>query len=105
MRVNAVAPGAVATTFTDEILTAGPDRAGAALFEDTQRNRAAHVDLSRYFALVDYLAGARSAWLTGRLLSARWDDPEALERRRDDVPTSSLFQLRRIDDDLFGARR
>jgi 3-oxoacyl-[acyl-carrier protein] reductase len=105
VRVNAIAPGAQPTGFTAEILRSGPERAGAELYEATARNQAATVDLSAYLRLLFYVASPDASWLTGRLLSARWDTPEGLAERRDELMSGSLLQLRRIDDDLYAERQ
>lgn len=99
--VNAVAPGRQSTAFMRPVLDAGPEAAGDDLFQsaldisDSDRNRAALADL------VLYLASPEGDWLTGRLLSARWDSPAALEARRVEGVSASLFKLRRVDDELF----
>jgi 3-oxoacyl-[acyl-carrier protein] reductase len=101
VRVNAIAPGAQPTGFTAEILRSGSARAGADLYEATVRNQVATTDLSAYLRLLLYVASPDASWLTGRLLSARWDTPERLAERRDELASGSLLQLRRIDDDLY----
>jgi NAD(P)-dependent dehydrogenase (short-subunit alcohol dehydrogenase family) len=99
--VNAVAPGRQPTGFMRPVIEAGAERAGAQLFEDalgpkgSEDNRAALADL------VLYLVGSQAGWITGRLLSARWETPDALEARRADGMSASLFRLRRVDNDMF----
>jgi 3-oxoacyl-[acyl-carrier protein] reductase len=101
VRINAVAPGAVDTDFTASILEAGPEGAGAALYDATVRNRAQPAPMEPYLQLVSYLLDERSSWLSGSLLSARWDSIDWLEGARDAIATGSLLRLRRIDGDLF----
>jgi 3-oxoacyl-[acyl-carrier protein] reductase len=102
VRVNAVAPGGLETGFMDAVIDAGPEVAGQGLYEAMQKLPAANGDaLDRFGALVVYLVSERGAWVTGRLLSARWDDEQKLEKMRDEISDSSLLQLRRIDGDLF----
>lgn len=103
IRVNAVAPGAFATTFTTAILKAGANVAGDELFEATQKTRQAPDGFDRYVDLLMYLLSDESKWLTGRLLSARWETPDRLRAVRSSA-SASLFKLRRIDDDLYGER-
>jgi len=103
IRVNAVAPGPVATRFTEPILAAGPERAGARTYESAVQQRAAPDHLEEFLRLVVWLASERSSWLTGRLLSARWDTIERLERLRSAITESSLLTLRRIDGELYSA--
>jgi 3-oxoacyl-[acyl-carrier protein] reductase len=104
VRVNAIAPGAQPTGFTDEILRSGPERAGSDLYEATTRNQAAEVDVNAYLRLLFYVASPAATWLTGRVLSARWDTPERLADWGESLAGTSLLQLRRIDDDLYGER-
>jgi NAD(P)-dependent dehydrogenase (short-subunit alcohol dehydrogenase family) len=103
--VNAVAPGRQSTGFMQPVIDAGAAGAGDELFQsalnasDSADNQAALADL------VLYLVGAQADWVTGRLLSARWDTPAALEARRPDGMSASLYRLRRVDDDMFVEQR
>ena len=101
IRVNAIAPGAVATEFMSGVIDQGPGVAGAALYESTVKNRANPASMEPYLKLAAYLLDDRSSWLTGCLLSARWDSVERLEAAREQILAGSLLRLRRIDDDLF----
>jgi 3-oxoacyl-[acyl-carrier protein] reductase len=100
VRVNAIAPGAIATRFMDPVVAAGPDVVGTELFEQVAAQRREPVSLERFDGLVRFLLDPDSPFITGRMLSARWESPEAL---RADPPaeTSSRFRLRRIDGDLY----
>lgn len=104
--VNAVAPGAQPTTFADEVLRVGPERAGRELHEATIRDQSAPDQATRppldaFLSLVDFLLSPDSAWLTGKLLSARWDRVEAIVDARERLAGTSLLTLRRIDDTMF----
>ena len=99
--VNAVAPGAQPTTFADEVLRVGPERAGRELHEATIRDQATSPPLDAFLSLVDFLLSPDSAWLTGKLLSARWDRVEAIVDARERLAGTSLLTLRRIDDTMF----
>lgn len=101
VRVNAVSPGAVATRFTQPILDAGPDRAGEKTYQAALHQAERPDHLAGFVRLVVWLASEQSSWLSGRLLSARWDTIERLESLRADIAGSSLLTLRRIDGDLF----
>jgi NAD(P)-dependent dehydrogenase (short-subunit alcohol dehydrogenase family) len=102
--VNSVAPGPVATRFMETVLAAGPEVAGE-LYDLTVDQRRAPASLEPFVDLVCYLASAEGRWLSGRLLSARWDRIETLEARRATVEGGSLLRLRRIDDELYGELR
>jgi len=99
--VNAVAPGAQPTTFADEVLRVGPEQAGRELHEATIRDQATSPPLDAFLSLVDFLLSPDSAWLTGKLLSARWDRVEAIVDARERLAGTSLLTLRRIDDTMF----
>ena len=99
--VNAVAPGAQPTALVDQVVSAGPQRAGDELYQAMVGFQAAQASLDGFFSIVDFLLSAESAWLTGKLLSARWDNVPALRDARDRLEHSSLLTVRRIDGVLF----
>jgi NAD(P)-dependent dehydrogenase (short-subunit alcohol dehydrogenase family) len=100
IQVNAIAPGAVVTEMTAAVVAAGPERAGKELYERTRKQRDGGGEPPELAArLVVWLASDASSTLTGKMLSAKWDKVETI-----DVPSanrSSLFTLRRIDEELF----
>jgi len=102
IRINAVAPGAFATRFTEPLLEAGPDRAGTELFEATERQRAEPDGLGPFADLLRFLFSDESAAITGRVLSARWETPEVLAEQAADIAAGSRYQLRRVDEVLYG---
>ncbi|SRR6266511_620991 len=99
--INAVAPGPAPTTFLAEVLRVGPEVAGPELHEAAVQNQSSSGCFDSFFALIDFLLADDSEWLTGKLLSARWDRVEDLLARRDRLVGTSLLTLRRIDDQLF----
>jgi NAD(P)-dependent dehydrogenase (short-subunit alcohol dehydrogenase family) len=101
VRINAIAPGAIATRFMDPVVDAGPDVVGVELYDQVSAQRRQPVSLDRFDALIRFLLDPAAPFVTGRILSARWESPESL---RADPPgdDSSRFRLRRIDDDLYG---
>jgi NAD(P)-dependent dehydrogenase (short-subunit alcohol dehydrogenase family) len=100
VKVNAIAPGAIATSFGDGILAAGPETSGADLYEATRSQGAEPDAIDRFLDLLEFVLSPDAAWLTGRLLSARWDPPDALRGRRAEILDSDLLTLRRVDGDL-----
>ncbi|HLK37647.1 MAG TPA: SDR family NAD(P)-dependent oxidoreductase [Polyangiaceae bacterium] len=100
VRVNAVAPGAVVTAMTAGIVAAGADAAGKELYERTVEQRRSGGEPPELAArAVVWLASAESAPLTGKMLSAKWDDTAAMDVA--DAARSSLYTLRRIDRVMF----
>lgn len=101
-KVNAVAPGFVATHIHDATLAAGPGLAGAYHDETVSRLEEA-VPPTAAAALVVFLLSGESEGISGRLISAAWDDwrdegVRALLREDD-----SFGRLRRIDRQQFHA--
>jgi NAD(P)-dependent dehydrogenase (short-subunit alcohol dehydrogenase family) len=95
--VNAIAPGPLNTRLLDQVLEAGPDKVGSEFHERAVQQRAAGgVPLEKGAALAAFLASAKSDGITGRLLSAVWDDWERLPERRDALAGGDVFTLRRI---------
>jgi len=100
IQVNAISPGAVVTEMTAGVIAAGPERAGRELYERTLRQRESGGEPPESAArLVGWLASPASGELTGKLLSARWDDVRRIDPRK--ANSSSLYTLRRIDGQLF----
>ena len=91
--VNAIAPGAIDTDMLRQGIAAG-DAAGAEAEELRRIARQGGQDPERAAALAVHLASAATDGLTGRLISAQWDDWENLDPRA--VMATDLFTLRRI---------
>lgn len=102
VRVNAVAPGFIATGMHEATLAAGPERAGAAYFDRTRRALGSGGDSPADAAeLAAFLLSADAEGITGRLISAVWDpwrDSAFRDRLRREP---DLATLRRIDDRQF----
>ena len=95
--VNAVAPGALNTRLLDQVLAAGPEKVGREFHARAVKQRdEGGVPLEKGAALAAFLASAASDGITGRLLSAVWDDWERLPERRAELERSDVFTLRRI---------
>jgi 2-dehydro-3-deoxy-L-rhamnonate dehydrogenase (NAD+) len=95
--VNAIAPGALNTRLLDEVIAAGPERAGRAFFDRSLKQRDdGGVPLEKGAQLAVFLASAASDGISGRLLSAVWDDWAGLPAKRDALAASDVYTLRRI---------
>lgn len=101
--VNAVAPGALATRLTDQLVAAGPDRVGANLHERMSKlAKEGGTPLSVGASLCVYLASAESDGLTGRLIAAQWDPWPFADEIKNDIDRSDIYTLRRIVPDDRG---
>ncbi|HWA10157.1 MAG TPA: SDR family oxidoreductase [Opitutaceae bacterium] len=96
--VNAVAPGALRTRLTDQVLAAGAARAGEAFFAKNKKwAEEGAVDPRLGAGLCVWLASAASDGITGKLLSAQWDPwKDVLTGKRDALTKSDIYTLRRI---------
>lgn len=95
--VNAIAPGALATRLVDQVLTAGPEKVGAAFYEKNKgwKEKGA-VSLELGADLAVYLASAESNGITGKLISAQWDPWASLQLHSQELRGSDIYCLRRI---------
>ena len=95
--VNAVAPGALNTRLLDEVLDAGPDRVGEAFYERARKQKTqGGTPLEVGAELVAFLASPASDGVSGRLLSAVWDNWRTLPKEHERLAGSDVFTLRRI---------
>ncbi len=101
IQVNAIAPGVVATRMTETILQAGPDKAGKEYWDLLNRQKTGFDSAELACRLALFLASAEGDKITGKIISARWDNWEdkiLLKRMSED---EDLFVLRRVDDREF----
>jgi len=95
--VNAIAPGALNTRLLDQVLEAGPERAGAQFHaRAVTQQQEGGTALEKGAELSVFLASAASDGITGRLLSAVWDDWQSLPAQRDQLAGTDIYTLRRI---------
>ena len=107
--INALAPGAINTRLTDEVLALGPSVVGAAEYAAAQKQKAAALvptsatadasadpALTRALDCVEWLLSPASDGITGRLLSAPWDPWPTLGDHRAALAASDVYTLRRI---------
>lgn len=103
VRVNAIAPGFVATGIHDATLAAGEELVGSEYLERTREQlREGGTPAARAASLAALLLGAEGTGVTGKLISAQWDpwEDEAFRARLAAEP--DLCALRRIDRVFFG---
>jgi 3-oxoacyl-[acyl-carrier protein] reductase len=95
--VDAIAPGALNTSMLEEVLAAGPEEVGEDFHRRAlEQKEKGGASLERGAALAVFLASARSDGISGRLLSALWDDWERLPEAREKLAASDVYTLRRI---------
>jgi len=92
--VNAVAPGAVNTKMLEETLAAGEAAGGQEQAVAKKQLESGGTDPALPASLVVYLASSRSDGLSGRLISAVWDDWGELDVEA--IMATEAFTVRRI---------
>lgn len=96
IQVNAVAPGPVESRMWIEMRSAG-ESGGAQLLKELKRmEETGGVTPDRAAALTVFLASDRSGSLSGRLISALWDDWEHMDGRLEQLAASDALTLRRV---------
>lgn len=95
IQVNAMSPGGVHTYLTEEVLAAG-ERAGAEALAEAQRIVASGASPAPAAALAVFLASDASGPLSGRLISAVWDDWPAMAGRVQEIMAGDRYTVRRL---------
>ena len=95
--VNSVALGALNTRFLDEVLEAGPAKVGEAFYKRSlQQKETGGAPMDRGIALCKFLSSDASNGVTGRLISALWDNWEQFPEHVEELTSSDVFTIRRI---------
>jgi NAD(P)-dependent dehydrogenase (short-subunit alcohol dehydrogenase family) len=95
--VNAIAPGAVNTRMLDEVLAAGPEKVGSSIFNEAQnQQRQGGTSPDRAAELCCMLLSHEGEGITGRLISAVWDNWESLPGHKHELNGTDIYTLRRI---------
>lgn len=95
--VNAVAPGALNTPLQDQLLEAGPDVVGEKLYNKIKQVRnGGGAPMEKSAALCVFLGSHESDGISGRLISAIWDDWGDMPNHQDEIASSDVYTLRRI---------
>ncbi len=97
IEVNSVAPGALNTRLLDQVLAAGPDQVGKDFYDRAvQQCQRGGTPLDLPAELIAFLASPASDGITGRLISAVWDDWRGLPAQRERLSGGDVYTLRRI---------
>jgi NAD(P)-dependent dehydrogenase (short-subunit alcohol dehydrogenase family) len=95
--VNSIAPGALNTRMLDEVLAAGSEKVGREFYDRSVKQKqsgGAGLDPGARLAL--FLASDESNGITGKLISAVWDNWEQWPQHHDALNQSDAYTLRRI---------
>ena len=95
--VNAIAPGAINTRLTHEIVALGPQVVGKAEFTTAQKQLASGGgSITRALDCVEWLLSAASDGISGRLISAAWDDWASMTAQKGELAGPDTYKLRRM---------
>jgi len=96
--VNAVAPGLVNTRFLDDLLAAGPDKVGKDLYEKSlQQKNQGGIPPEQAADCIVWLLSDESKNLSGKIISARWDDYRGI-KDANRYNKSDIFTVKRVVD-------
>ena len=94
--INAVAPGAINTGLTDELIALGPGVVGDTEYQTALRQKeTGGASLSRALDLVEWLLSPASDGISGRLISAQWDPWDQLVGKGQELRENGTYTLRR----------
>jgi 3-oxoacyl-[acyl-carrier protein] reductase len=99
--VNAIAPGAVNTRMTVEVINAGNKSGEKELSIAVEQRQRGGTSPELAAELAVFLSAEDSNGFTGRLISAVWDDWRNSYKNISEIADSSLYTLRRIDGKNF----
>lgn len=95
--INCIAPGPVNTSFLEEALKAGEEKVGKSRYQELLKQKAdGGVSPEKSAALSTFLASSTSNGLTGKFLSAVWDDWRKWDKKMiKEISKTDLYTLRR----------
>ncbi|MBI5382524.1 MAG: SDR family oxidoreductase [Opitutae bacterium] len=103
--INAIAPGAINTRLTDEVIALGPTVVGDAEYQAAVKQKAqGGQSLDRALGLVEWLLSPASDGITGRLLAAPWDPWPTLDAHTAELAACDIYTLRRITPEERGKK-
>ncbi len=95
--INAVAPGAINTRLTDELIALGPGVVGEAEYQAALRQKqTGGSSLDRALDLVEWLLSPASDGVSGHLISAQWDPWDQLGGKGQELREAETYTLRRV---------
>ena len=95
--VNSIAPGALNTKMLDEVIDSGPDKVGIDFYRRALRQKKTGGTPFKYAVdLALFLASSKSDGISGKLISALWDNWKEWPKYLNKLSKSDAFTLRRI---------
>ena len=95
--VNAVAPGALNTKMLNKVLESDPEKVGKEFYDKslTQKEEGG-AGFQKGIDLINFLVSEESNGITGKLISAQWDNYKTWLSNSNDISDSDVYTLKRI---------
>ena len=95
--INSIAPGALNTKMLDEVIKSGPNKVGSDFYKRALKQKKTGGTSLNYGAdLAVFLASSDSNGISGRLISAVWDNWKEWPKYINKLSNSDVYTLRRI---------
>lgn len=105
IQVNSIAPGAVNTRLLNQVLAAADKLDKKFLERSIKQRETGGTPPEKAAQLALFLASDDSDGLTGKLISAVWDDYQNFSKKLDEINRTQIYTLRRIDNDTYKEAR
>lgn len=99
IEINAISPGLVTSGLVQEIIDAGPLRAGEKGYQEAiaqQRGEGGSISPEKAASLSVFLASSDSNGISGKNISAVWDKWHELPKHLKEIMKSDVYNIRRI---------
>ena len=95
--INAIAPGRINTAMMHEVIAKGPALVGKEEYASALKQQSGGGDsLDAVFSLIEWLLSSKSDGITGKLISAQWDEWKEWNKHLKELQTTDVYTLRRI---------
>ena len=95
--INSIAPGALNTKMLHEVIKSGPDKVGSDFYKRAlKQKKTGGTPLSYGVDLAVFLASSKSNGITGKIISAVWDNWKEWPMHIKKLSYSDVYTLRRI---------
>ena len=97
--INAISPGSVVSGFVDDLVKAGPERLGKERYAEAlkqKRGATSSTPPEKAAALAVFLASPESNGISGKNISAAWDQWQEFPKHKKELMKSDVYTMRRI---------
>ena len=95
--INAVAPGPLNTAMLDEVLKAGPKKVGKEMYKKSlDQKKSGGTSFDKVTDLILFLSSKKSDGISGKLISALWDNWKSWPNYKKVLKNKDVYTLRRI---------